>query len=203
MSQHLPHYILVYGYDLEKGEVDIVDHNYANSYEYMQKSISMENLLLASRMFKEENPKRRYACCKLKKRGNFKDFSIWEKITNKNLLRSYQNSLKNLEELKRLFVSDIYEIEKKSDRLIEYLTKLKSLYFTISQTKFFKETKQREDTIGALTGAYSNVLSLFWKMKAQRNYEYGQRKQDRVLRKIEEIERLEEEIYKILTEVCG
>lgn len=65
---HAPHFILAYGYDLEKREVNVVDHIYRNSFEYSKKTISLDNLLWANAMYKR-NPIKRGAPAGFLERG--------------------------------------------------------------------------------------------------------------------------------------
>lgn len=58
-KMHDPHYVLVYGYDIDNGTLNVVDHNYRNSWEYSEKIISIGNLLYANKMLRNRPLKRK------------------------------------------------------------------------------------------------------------------------------------------------
>lgn len=201
LKKNCAHFILVYGYDLEKGTLNIIDHNYINSGEYMEKEVSMENVLLANRMFHVGIYKRKYTCRRLKKVKKKKEFHL-HRLINKNNLKSNQNlSLKNLDELKRLCVSDLQRLEQQADKIVEYLKTLKGFYFSLSKRRVFLKDNRMSVKVTEVVNGYSNILSLLWKMRAQGDYTYATKKQDSILRKIDEIQQAEKEVYDFLLEV--
>ncbi len=58
LKTHIVHYICVYGYDVEKGVVDIVDHKYWGSYQFEKKKVSVLDLTKAYRAYTQTNPDR-------------------------------------------------------------------------------------------------------------------------------------------------
>ncbi len=198
LKRNSAHFILLYGYDLEKGTVNIIDHNYINSGDYMEKEVSMENVLLANKMFHKGVYKRKYTCRRLKKTKKKKGFDFWKRI-NKNMLKSNQElSLKNLYELKQLFVYDLQGLKEQVDKIVEYLKSLKTFYFSLSKTRLFLNDRHRQVKITELINGYSNILSLLWKMRAQNDYEYANKKLENILRKIDEIQENEKQAYAFL-----
>lgn len=203
MTRHAPHFILVYGYDLEKGEAKVVDHDYINSPEYVKNNISLENLLFANKMLKRRGDKKFLFCRVLKKRKRERNFTIWDYIDVNRFLENKNHSHKNLDELKRLFTADLAELKKKTGTIIQYLAELKIFYFTFSKIRLIADIPERIVSIESLMSAYSHLLSLFWKMRAQDNYEYGQKRIENITRKMDEIIALEEEFYSRILEVKG
>lgn len=200
-KQHVPHFILAYGYDLENGEVNVVDHQYRNSYEYQEKIISLDNLLLSNRMFRKGVLNRKRSCYILKQKRNIGSFDIWEYIDEEKINNNRENSLKNLNELRRITSYDLEAVQVNVEKITSYLNDLKTFYYTLSKTKFFIVASEKHASIMSLVSAYSNILSLFWKVKAQNNYDYITKRLDSILRKIDEIEALEKSIYDFLLEV--
>lgn len=200
-KQHVPHFILVYGYDLENGEANVVDHQYRNSYAYQEKSISLENLLLSNQMFTRGILNRKKSCYILKRNKNSSTFDIWQYIDEEKINCNRKNSLNNINELRRIVSNDLQCARENVDKITGYLNDLKTFYYTLAKTKFFIENQEKQESIMLLVSAYSNVLSLFWKVKAQNNYDYITKRLDSVLRKLDEIETLEKIIYDFLLEV--
>ena len=81
-----------------------------------------------------------------------------------------------------------------------YFSKLKTFYYTLSRTELFASNQAVQENCMILASAYSNILSLFWKVKAQNNYNYISKKLDSIIRKFDEIEKLEKIIYEFLLE---
>ena len=52
-KQHSPHFILVYGYDLEEKNYYVVDHMFQNSAEYRKQKVPMRELYSAYKYFSE------------------------------------------------------------------------------------------------------------------------------------------------------
>lgn len=200
-NQHFPHFVLAYGYDLGKKEVNVVDHQYLNSYEYQEKIISLDNLLLANRMLIKGVLKRKRSCYILKKKKNACSYDIWKYINEEKISNNYKNSLENLNELRRIMSHDLEAARENVGNITSYLNDIKIFYYTLSKTKFFIDNQQKQEAIMSLISAYSNVLSLFWKVKAQNNYEYITKHLESAMRKLEEIEKYEKIVYDFLVEV--
>ena len=199
--QHAPHFILAYGYDLEKKEANVVDHRYRNSFEYQEKIISLDNLLLANTMFRKGILNRKRSCYILKKKKNVGMFNIWKYIDEEKINDNRENSLKNLNELRRIISYDLDAARESIEKITSYLNDLKTFYYTLAKTKFFLTNQQKQESIMSLVSGYSNILSLFWKVEAQNNYEYITKRLENVLRKLDEIEALEKIVYDFLLEV--
>ena len=199
--EHTPHFILVYGYDLTSLKLNVIDHDYINSYSYMEKEISMDNLLYANKMYKAGLCKNKYTCYVISPKRSKNEFNIWKFIDKTKIESNRINSRKNLTELKKILTDGENVIKKNIERITFYLNDLKSFYFTFSRTKPFEINIDEQLNIMALTSAYSNILSLFWKLKIQGKYEYVTKKIKNIMSKIDEIEQREEKLYNYLMEV--
>lgn len=199
--QHMPHFILAYGYDLDKKEANVVDHQYRNSYEYQEKIISLDNLLLANTMFRKGVLNRKRSCYILKRKGNIGSFDSEQYIDEEKINSNRKNSLENLNELRRIASNDLESVRENVTKIAVYLNDLKTFYYSLSKIKFFAANQEKQEKIMALISAYSNMLSLFWKVRAQNNYDYITKRLDSVLRKLDEIEALEKVVYDFLLEV--
>ena len=203
-KKHALHYILVYGYDLENQQVNVVEHDYENSYDYEEKCMSLDNLLSSNKKLGLYVKKKRYSCRILSRRKKRKDFfSIWNCFDGKRLSRNKKNSAKNLMELKKLFCGDIMSLQKKSKRIAEYLHKLKKMYFTILGSKRISQDDKKVEDVSTLINAYSNILAVFFKMSAQNNFEYAKKYKDRIIEKIETIDKLENIVYSYIWGECN
>ena len=200
---HAPHFILAYGYDLEKREVNVVDHIYRNSFEYSKKTISLDNLLWANAMYKKKPYQKRITCRVLRKRGKAQGKNILLKLDGKRLEKSRKNSLENLGEMKRMFAEDLPSLAESAERIINYLQNIKTSLYCVSKIEIFERDAEKKFVLFQLIGAYSNILSLFWKMFHQQNFEFCKKHSDSILRKIEAIEEAEEKVYHFLEEACG
>lgn len=197
---HDPHFILVYGYDLDKDEVNVIDHAYRNDYDYKEKIISFSNLLLANKMFKKINNKRTTARLIYPNNKKINSLSTFNYLNSEILLANKSNAIANLEEIKNLIINNLDELLNKVSLISNYLSSIKIQYFLFSKSKYFEDNIEKENIITALVNAYSNILSLFWKTGYQNNTLYIDRYKDNVIRKIYEIIELEKEIYVILLE---
>ena len=199
-SIHFPHFVLIYGYDLTNATAYIVDHNYRNNNVYTSKIVSLDNLIYANKMYASRMSTHRYTCRRLIKRKKATAFNMWKHMGVEYISNNQSNSLKNIELMKKLI--ETKQVAEYGNNIVEYLQKTKTMFFTFSKTKPFILNADRQQTITSLIAGYSNLLSLFYKMQVQKNYDYIDRKMDAVIRKINEIIVAEAEIYEYLLEEC-
>lgn len=196
---HGVHFILVYGYDLETGEGDIIDHDYVNSYLFREKKISLNNLLEANQYYRKKGKVGRFTCRIIYKRkgkpGTGK-FVLWDE---EKVSVWQRNSEENLKELKRLFASDRKSLQEKTQRIMEYLRKVKQQFLCISSLEGLRRNETDDRTSRNLFQGYSNLLSLFWKMTGQNNFEYADRHLEAIYRKIDFMIEEEKKFFGLLS----
>lgn len=195
MTIHEGHFVLVYGYNLETDEAYIVDHNYRTSYEYIEKQISLKNLLFAHEKFRGGKLQRKYTsgvlhACKHKKNV---DISLF--LKKQEILQNKECSLENVNTLMRLIDSDLQTLAEIGSKLLNYFKSLRFWLLAISKTKLFCLNVDMRCKLDDLINTYSNFVALFFKMELQKNYDYAYKKKDFILRKLANIKNLERDIY--------
>lgn len=199
---HGVHFILVYGYDLERGEVDITDHDYVNSYVFREKKMSLDNLLAANKYYRRKGKSRRFTCRRIYKKegkaGRGKSMALDEERVS----AWQKNSEENLTELKRLFASDREALQEKTLRIKEYLREVKQQFLCVSCLEGMETSERDRVTAMDLFNGYSNLNALLWKMFNQKDYEYAAKHLDSILRKIDGILAREKEFYALLLRCC-
>lgn len=201
-NMHIIHFILVYGYDLETGEADIVDHDYTNSYLFKEKKVSLDNLLESNKYYRKKGKSRYFTSRVLYKKG--------QKIKNRKfifpnretILLGQKSSEENLMELKRLFVADRKLLQEKTMQIIEYLREIKQQFLCVSCLENKEVSEKGRLTATELAHAYSYLIALLWKMFNQKNYEYAVKHLDSILRKIDYMLTCEKEVYGLLLRFC-
>ncbi len=200
LKHHDLHFILVYGFDEEKDEAYAVDHDYRNGM-YSLKTLSLQNVLYASKMLKKGVRKSRYNCriiIKRKKSGKI-SFRIWDYITEEELQNSRRCSENNLKELQRLFVSDVSALKENSLKIEQYCKDLKAFYFAFSKTQLFQNAESAA-IINGIIGAYNVFVSLFWKMHVKNKYTHDESSIEKILRKADMLDALEEKLLNVIRE---
>ena len=199
-KRHGTHFLLVYGYDLENDLVNVVDHNYINSYKYVEKEISLQNLLEANSRFRSRNKKN---CTVLSKSKifNIGCKSLWRYIGPQEFFDSRVNSADNLQRIKQLIEEDTINLPKESSRIAAYLEEIKSYMQALSVTAAVSVREQLHRCVTKLIAGYSFLLSLFWKINEQGNYQYIVKVKDKVFEKIDNILVLEGELYSSLEDI--
>jgi hypothetical protein len=197
---HEPHFILAYGYDLDKDEVNIVEHDYKNDYNYTTKVISLSNLLLANKKFKYIS--KRNKTCRIIMKNDYKksNYSIWKYLTKEVLENSFKSSKNNLDKLSNMISNNSSMLLDNQKVLSDYLLKMKMNYYLINQTNLFASI-DISNTLDELTNAYSFILSLMWKIGYVKNTKIIEKNKESILRKINEIICLEEKIKEIIIAV--
>ncbi|MFQ9736953.1 MAG: hypothetical protein ACLR06_04060 [Christensenellaceae bacterium] len=96
-----------------------------------------------------------------------------------------KNSEENLFELKRLFTEDRQNLCDKAFLITEYLEKMRTQFLCVTCLERVKENEDFSVTSSELFQGYSNLLSLFWKMTKQHDFEYAVNHLEAILRKID------------------
>ncbi len=203
-KMHDPHYVLVYGYDLNNGTVNVVDHNYRNSWEYSEKIISIDNLLYANKMLLQRPLKRKTTMQILKRGANKKidDSIILKQYKSESFQQAKIDSELNLKTLKLMVSQSSTALADKSRIVTNYLQEMKNFFSNLSAVSVFNKTRDCLEKILFITSAYSNLLSIFWRMENKNDYEFAYRHKENILRKIDELICSEKIIYDYISEIC-
>ena len=201
---HDPHYVLVYGYDLNNGTVNVVDHNYRNSWEYSEKIISIDNLLYANKMLRQRPLKRKTTMQILKRCANKKidDSIILKQYKSELFQQAKDDSEVNLKTLKLMVSQSSTALVDKSRSITNYLQEMKNFFSNLSAVSVFNKTRDYLEKIFIIISAYSNLLSIFWRMENKNDYEFAYRHKENILRKIDELICSEKIIYDYISEIC-
>ncbi len=200
---HSPHFILAYGYDLEKRTANVVDHNYLNSFEYTKKVISLDNLLKANAMYAKKMTHEKTCRVLKRKRRSAGELNILSKFDPRKMEASREYSHKNLCELKRIFSGDVSVLEQNAQKITDYLRQIRMSLYCIAAAKIFREHPENEKKLSEAIYNYSNLLSLLWKMSGQRDYSFARKHLKRIERKLEETENAEAWVYEKLKEAAN
>lgn len=188
-KRHSPHWILVHGYDLEFGIFDIVEQNYSNSYKYIEKTIPIDSLLYGNKMYRRPPIERKKSCrvlIKKRSKGN-EIINILKKIGRDRFERSQQESESNLKTLKNLILENDESMQEKSSDIISYLKEAKYSFSIIKNFKIFTDTPEKRTRVALIVAAYSNLLSVFWKMDNKKDFGYAFRNKDNLMQKIDDL----------------
>ena len=200
---HTPHFVLVYGYDLENNLLNVVDHAYNNSFEYIKKTIRFDNLLYSNKMLRHGTLARKKSVHVLKM--NHKDrcdlVKILRKFDDLHFERAKEAAAFNLERLKELIFQENSEIDSKSPTITRYLQEMKSLFTNLKYIAMFNDNRDRQEDMSIIANAYSNLLSLFWKMESKHDYGFAYRYRESIVRKIDELFNAENRVYDLIMEI--
>jgi phenylalanine racemase len=203
-KMHDPHYVLVYGYDIDNGTLNVVDHNYRNSWEYSEKIISIGNLLYANKMLRNRPLKRKTTMQILKRCVNkeINDSIILEWYKCDLFQQAKIDSELNLETLKSMVSQSSTVLADKSRIVTNYLQEMKNFFSNLNAISVFKNTRDCLEKIFIIISAYSNLLSIFWRMESKNDYEFAYRHKENIQRKIDELICAEKIIYDYISEIC-
>ncbi len=203
-KKHSPHWILVHGYDLDIGIFDVVEQDYSNSYKYTEKTISISNLLYGNIMYRRPPIGRKKACRVLiKKRIKGNGIKkILERIGRGSFEQAQKASEANLETLKTLILQQNASIQEKSPEITAYLKEMKYSFSIIKKIEIFTDTPEKAARISFIVAAYSNLLSVFWKMENKKDYGFAFRYKDNIIKKIDDLLIAEYVTYNDISEGC-
>ena len=124
-----------------------------------------------------------------------------QSIGENGMKANRENSLANLQQLKRLIAEDVSSLASKAAIITDYLQKMKDFYQCFSRTELVAGQPEIQGTVAELAAAYSNMLSLFWKSAAQKNFEYSVNVKASIYRKLTSIEEKEKIFYEYMGEL--
>lgn len=203
-QRHDPHYILVYGYNLDTDTVNVVDHDYINDNKYREQVISLSNLLLCEKKFRRIHD--RWATCRVVSKRNpaasLECLRLWQYIPQENVQNSRLASQSNLLTLRKMMGGDADLFRQKTKKAVSYITGMIRFYNVLMYARCF-QSEELTACIGKLLGAYTLLRSVLWKAEARDAYVLPPEQCEKVLRKIDEIDMLEEKIYAVLTGACA
>ena len=198
---HDPHFVMVYGYDRTKRLAFVVDHLYRNGFNFSEKVVSLDNILLANKMYKKYIRRTHFTSrvLYLSEQGR-QNGDLLEKIDKERLTEGRKHSENNLKELRRMLGSFPDELKEKSEKVCRYLQEMKTSLNCLSRAKMFRENPEKGLVLFKLTGGYSNMFSLVLKMERQNNFGYALKWKENIARKLDEIEAEEAKVYYFLLE---
>ena len=126
---------------------------------------------------------------------------ILRRIGERGMKENRENSLANLQQLKRLIAEDVSSLTSKAAMITDYLQKMKDFYQCFSRTELVAGQPEIQGIVADLAAAYSNMLSLFWKSAAQKNFEYSVNVKASIYRKLTSIEEKEKIFYEYMGEL--
>lgn len=199
---HEPHHVLVYGYDLEKEIFNVVDPNYRNSYVYVEKTVPMESLLYANKLFRYGFFKRKKTCHLLVKNGAERGggISFLKQFETEKFEESKEASCTNLNELKLLIGKDEDALKNMQVQISTYLQDIKSFFSNISFIEKFTDTQEKKLCVSELVNGYANLISIFWRMNDKNDFGFAKRNFQHIARKIDGLIEKEAYVYKIIEE---
>lgn len=199
LKVHEPHFLLVYGYDLDKNIFNVIEHDYRNDYNYKEKYLSIDNILLANEKFKYISKKKRV--CKVLIPSKQKRNINFKYLKRKYLINNYNNSLKNLIKLKEILSENLNQILEYADILSNYFGKLKEQYHILTQANLICDNVQLIEKINKVIINYSMILSILWKTNYLKNISFIEKNITTIISKVNELILVEEGIYKELLNV--
>lgn len=76
-------------------------------------------------------------------------------------------------------------------------------YFSnLNAVTVFSDTRDHLEAFTVIISAYSNLLSIFWRMENKNDYEFAFRNKENIFRKIDELICAERIIYDHISEIC-
>lgn len=193
-KKHSPHFILIYGYDLETGEFDIIDHNYTNGFDYIKKTTSADNIAEANYGYKKLFSHGFGSCHVIRKTKKEKEgIHLLKELKTERLKESWKNSRGNMERLKQLIISFDEVPESVTKKIYRYLDGMRSSFSCLMKAEgnLFKTVLEM---VPGLVNYYNELEWLIWRQMMQKNKNFSKKNAEEVSEKIEYINLIEQEV---------
>lgn len=147
-KKHMPHFVLIYGYDRIKKNFYIIDHEYNNSYLFKEKEWEAADILYASDMYAKGICLYKATCIVMRHR-KIEEKRIWDKIVGKPSL--IDESIKNFEADLQIIKSVLSD---KRESLSEHCKRISGFFYSMHR----KRACLAESTIGSKSERLKKML---------------------------------------------
>ena len=205
-DQHISHALLIYGYDTTNKIYIVNEHMYMNSYQYIEKKVSMEMLAQAYENFVSGLMVSKYSLFCFSKKNQMQENGV-ETIRvgllnrRKELIKSKNHFKKGIDHLK-ICLNDRKKLIEQQDSILSFL----------GAAKMYKNTQR--NLLGYLFGEegiyktadrvmenYTFINALLFKMKVTECYNDAAIK--KIISRFDELELLESELHEWLIQGGG
>ena len=197
---HSMHFVIVLGFDKRKGVFYIIDHNYQNSLEYVEKEISIDDLLVAMHYYEKNFSRNKKSCVVIKERRIKRKHKPLRIIGNFYFKQNEINSKRNLIKLKEWVQQGGDCLEKNTEKIYLYLLELKKYYITLSKIDYISLNEENRVKVARLIADYINLLAIFMKLHFKKDFSFISKNQQYIVKKIDSIIECEKSIYNVLME---
>lgn len=202
-KQHMPHFVLVYGYDLEKQTFDIIDHEFRNSYVFEEKEWDAGDVLNASRKYKEGICLRKHTGVLVKPCIPSGERIADRIAENPEMLdKSAENFDRDVRALKKIMVSGENILLKYSKKLSEFFFSVYRKRACIAESILGEKSNNLKRIAKELSEDHAFFSALFYKTERWKDVRFVDKHRDVLFSKLEELRNGErkffEEVKKLL-----
>jgi hypothetical protein len=197
LKQHCKHFIMVYGYDLNRNVLNIVDHNYFNSLMFEEKEMEIDSLLEYNQKYYERycNQETPYSSKAVVQDVPFVEFDI-AKLCTAEENSNVNNAVKNLQLITAFLEGEEKLSADNFNKIDKYLLSIQRY----KQTRLYAEAQlapQKEILLNKLVGGYALLLGLLRKIYLKKDFLPLGQARERYLAKIDEVVMLEKEFNEL------
>lgn len=184
-KNHCRHFVMVYGFNIEKKIFNIIDHNYFNDYTFREKEMSFDELFFANRSYRKYFCKERTTSCiqvTKNKRSNKDDF--FKFVFNKEMLScGFSFLFEDLERLKTYFINANFEfLLLNTDRFISFFTAMKE---SADILYYINKVPDLTCCIEEIITCYIFLRAIFWKISRKKKVELNNEQCRKIIEKID------------------
>lgn len=197
-KEHCKHFVMVYGFDMEKGMFNITDHNYVNDYFFKEKEIPFDELIEANlsyrKMFCTKNSP---SCMQVyeNKRRNEGDF--FESVfSREQLSRSHDLLIEDLERIKCCVEDgDNDFLGQNASKIIDFCSIMKQ---SKNILHCFKSFADMEILLGELVTCYRFLWSVLIKAVMKKDFDFIIEQSDKIVKKLDTLIENEKKLNRYL-----
>ena len=197
---HIPHLIFVYGYDTQDGLFFVVDHRYANSFQFEEKTMPIAELAEANAQYRARLCRKRCSAMALVpcRTERVRDPERELRGDPARLERSAANLCANASFLSETIRAGATITQRIADRYNEYFLRRREDKLILRHSNVLDE--KMSPVLDAADREYRFLSCLLWKMRYQHRTKVAPELVDKVKTKLEHICELERLIYAALAQ---
>lgn len=202
-KHHSPHFVLVYGYDIEKQTFDIIDHEYNNSFVFKEREWDAGDILNASREYADGICLRKHTSILVKPCAPTGERFVDRIAENPEMLdKSAENFDRDMRALKKIMESGENILLKYSKKLSEFFYSAHRKRACIAESILGEKSENLKRIAKELSEIHAFFRALFLKVEWWKDVRFIDKHKDVLFSKLEELRsgerKLFEEVKKLL-----
>ena len=190
---HEKHFILVFGYDFEKGTFHVIDHEFTNSYSFVVKDVPMQEIIEAERAFAAGICKQKYTSMVLYRKKENCFPNVIDIVRKERIAVDLENLNHTIDKVEEYVMQGGAALDKVSKKIADYFIEIYQRKQCLNFSIRLENNEKLHDLLKQTMQSVSYLRASFYRYCGWNDAGFYERSRDTVYKKAEEFRRLETE----------